>query len=378
MSAGTSERWRIGIIGCGRMGRVHAERLRQTGRVELVALYDAQRAAAEALRDSLAPTAIIAGDVRALLAGNACGGTGLSASGGRDDPPHPGSLPRDVPQTHRRIRCGGEGGGQPDADHRQWIDGVAICSPTHLHVAQVEAAVHAGLHVLCEKPLADTAAGLERLLAASAAAEQQHLVLAYQRRFWGTYRTLRREVQSGRYGAIRAVTSHNTERWQQTIAGTWRDDPAMNPGGFLGDAGSHKLDALFYVTGLEAEEVFARSQTCGSQVEILVSATGLLSGDIPLTMDFVGSAEHQAEDLTIHCEQADLMVRDWRVWMARGNQVQPLEPLEPTTDPATGFVEILEGRLENSAPFSIARPVWELTQMMHESARSGKVVRRDR
>ena len=345
------QRWRVGILGCGRMGRVHAERLRNTGRVEIAALYDANVDAAQVLRNSLAPQAAIVASSDEL--------------------------------------CETDG-----------LDAVVICSPTHLHVPQVEAAVEGGLHVLCEKPLADTAEGLERLIAkvgnvpvrrTSLSVEEaetstldrqgcpsyaQHLVLAYQRRFWGTYRTLHREVQSGRYGAIRAVTSHNAERWQQTIGGTWRDDPAMNPGGFLGDAGSHKLDALFYVTGLQPEEVFARAQRCGSHVEIVVSLTGLLSGDVPLTMDFVGSAEHQTEDLTIHCEEADLMVRDWRVWIARGNIVEPLEPLQPTSDPATGFIAVLDDKLENPAPFSIARPVWDLTQMTLESARTGAVVRR--
>ena len=63
-----------------------------------------------------------------------------------------------------------------------------------------------------------------------------HCSLAYQRRCWSTYRTLKREVESGRWGPVRAVTSHNVENWRQTIAGTWRDDPAANPGGFLGDA----------------------------------------------------------------------------------------------------------------------------------------------
>jgi predicted dehydrogenase len=322
-----SPRWRIGIIGCGRMGRLHAERLRATGRVELAALHDVDRAAAESLRQSQAPDTVVAAGAEELIA-------------------TPG------------------------------LQGVVICSPTHEHVKQMEAVLSRGLHVLCEKPLADAASGLDRVLGLAEEA-RGHQLLAYQRRFWGTYRTLRREVQSGRWGAIRAVTSHNTERWQQTIAGTWRDDPAMNPGGFLGDAGSHKVDALFYVTGLEPREVFARTQRCGSRVEINISLSGLLSGDVPLTMDFIGNAEQQVEDLTIHCDDADLMVRDYRVWCVRKNEVRPLEPLEPTSDPATGFVAVLDGREQNPAPLSVARPVFELTAMALESARSGQCVRRD-
>ena len=52
--------------------------------------------------------------------------------------------------------------------------------------------------------------------------------LGYQRRHTALYRTIRREVQSGKWGAVRAVVSHNVENWQQTIGGTWRD--ATYPG----------------------------------------------------------------------------------------------------------------------------------------------------
>ncbi|MEZ6067683.1 MAG: Gfo/Idh/MocA family oxidoreductase [Planctomycetaceae bacterium] len=317
---------RVGIVGCGRMGRVHAERLVQTGLVEIVAVHDTSASTAAALRHSFAPMASCCDSVEEVL---------------------------EVPG----------------------LAAVVLCSPTGLHYEQALPVLAANLAVLCEKPLADRRDRMDELIAA-AERSTAPAVLAYQRRFWGTYRTLRREVASGRWGAIRAVTSHNTERWQQTITGTWRDDPDQNPGGFLGDAGSHKLDAMFYTIGLRPIEVFARSQRRGSRVEIITSVSAVLEGDVALTMDFVGSAQHQSEDLTIHCDEADLMIRDWRVWIARNNEVrplEPLEPLEPTTDPATGFVAIVAGELANPAPFTVARPVGELTAAILRSADTGKV-----
>jgi hypothetical protein len=92
-------------------------------------------------------------------------------------------------------------------------------------------------------------------------------------------------------------------------------------------------------------------------------------------MSFAGNAQHQAEDLVIHCDEADLMIRDYRVWIARGNDVRPLEPLEPTSDPATAFIDILDGTQPNPAPFAVARPVWDLTAMILDSARRQQVVR---
>ena len=315
--------YRIALMGCGRMGRSHTIRLHEDGRARVVAAYDVDRETAESLRNELAPEAMVYDSVDQLL---------------------------DVDQ----------------------LDAVVVCTPTTAHFDQVQACRARGLPVLCEKPLADSAERTRQLIHESESGPL--LTVAYQRRSWGTYRTLAREVRSGRWGPIQAITSHNTEYWQQTIAGTWRDDPAVNPGGFLGDAGSHKLDALFLVTGLKADSVFARSDHCGSHVPIVTTALVVSDGGIPIMLSFIGNAHHLSEDLQIHCRDADLMIRDWRVWIAQNNTVEPLTPLEPHSEPAVTFLDVLDGRIENPAPAGCAWPVWTLTQAILQSSRSGQIV----
>lgn len=322
--AATKEKWRSAIIGCGRMGRLHTERLHADGRARVVALFDQDRAVADRLRQEFAPGAAVRDSLSALLAS--------------DD-----------------------------------LDAAVICTPTTSHHDQVVACRARGLHILCEKPLAESR---ERIVALIAEADRggPHCSLAYQRRYWSTFRTLRREVQSGRWGPVRAVTSHNVEHWQATIGGTWRDDPAINVGGFVGDAGSHKLDAVFYVTGLNAVEAFARSWNCGSRVEVVSSVSAVLEGDVPLCIDFIGHAQYLGEDLHVHCAEADLMIRDRRVWIARRNQVEPLTDLEPESNPDAGFLDLLAGMGPNVAPFDCALPVFDLTRAILESSRTGRSV----
>ena len=316
--------WRFAIIGCGRMGRLHTERLHTDGRGLVVGLFDQDRAIAERLRADTAPEASVCDDLASLL------------------------------QT-------------PD------LDAAVICTPTTSHFDQTLACRERGLHVLCEKPLAESRERIVALIEESLR-PGPHCMLAYQRRFWSTFRTLRREVQSGRWGPVRAVTSHNVEHWQPTIPGTWRDDPSINLGGFVGDAGSHKLDAVFYVTGLAPREVFARNWNCGSRVPIVSSVSAVLEGDVPLCMDFIGHAQYLGEDLHVHCAEADLMVRDRRVWIARGNRLEPLENVEPESDPDRGFLDLLDGIGPNVAPFECARSVYESTVAILESSRTGRSV----
>ena len=171
-----------------------------------------------------------------------------------------------------------------------------------------------------------------------------------------------------------AVLSFTTEGWQQTIAGTWRDDPEKNLGGFIGDAGSHKIDAAFFVTGLAPTEVFARSDKCGSRVETTASVSALLTGGVPLTMDFVGNAQEFRETLAVHCAEADLMYRDGDLWIARNGRSEKLAATEPGSTPVAGFLDHLLNAAENFAPPECALPVFDLTWGILESARTGTSV----
>jgi predicted dehydrogenase len=318
---------RVAILGCGHMGRHHSERLIADGRGEAVALFDAVPETAIALQHGVWPEARVCGTIEDLL-----------------------SL--------------------------ESVDAAIICTPTAEHHSQATRCLDRGWHLLCEKPLAATRNEILELIARSVIADALGLAfsLGYQRRHTALYRTLRREVRSGRWGAVRAIVSHNVESWQPTIAGTWRDDPSQNPGGFVTDAGSHKLDSIFYVTGLEPVEVFARSQTWGSHVEIVTSASALLTENVTATIDFVGHAQYLGEDLHIHCEQADLMIRHGELWIARNGQMERLAVDEPESTPVSGFLDTILHRAEELSPSSAALPVFDLTQAILESGRRNRSV----
>jgi predicted dehydrogenase len=316
---------RLALVGCGQIARLHAERIAKDGRARIVALCDPVPANAERLRRDFSLDARLFADVKEL-----------ATSG-----PY---------------------------------DAAVVCTPTHQHFDQVRLLRECGMHVLCEKPLADSRERIVQMIDETQGAVP-HLSVAYQRRCWAVYRTLQSEVRSGRPGPVRSVTAHVSERWRQTIGGSWRDDPAFNPGGFIGDAGSHKIDIVFFVTGLAPREVFAHSDRRGSRVEIVTSLSARLENDVNLSMNFVGDAQHFREDFHVHCAEADLMYRDGRVLVARNNKVDVLADLETESDPDASFFDLLSGVASNFAPARVALPVWDFTQAVLESARTGTLVR---
>jgi predicted dehydrogenase len=306
------------------MGRLHAERLGRDGRARIAAVFDVDRAAAASLQASFAPQARVAGRFEELFE--------LAA-----------------------------------------LDAAVISTPTQLHGEHAGAFLARGTAVLCEKPLARTRGEIVALVE-RARESRTLLCVGYQRRLLAVYRELRRLVRSGAGGPVRAVCSHNIENWQQTIAGTWRDDPQANFAGFIGDAGSHKIDAVFFTTGLKPIEVFARTRREDSRVETSASVSALLEGDVPLTMDFVGRAQTFREFLSVHCAEADFTLVDGVLSVGREGQtgIHPIAAAD--SNPVAAFLDGLTAGAENFAPGECALPVYDFTQGIVESARSGRSV----
>ena len=135
---------------------------------------------------------------------------------------------------------------------------VHVTSPNHLHVLQAAAILAAGKHVVCEKPLAMTAAESAGLVEQAAASGLVNAV-SFNVRFYPLHQHMREAVASGQLGEVRFVTGHYFQDWLfHDTDWNWRLDPTQ--GGALravGDIGSHWLDLMAFVTGQPIESVMA-------------------------------------------------------------------------------------------------------------------------
>ena len=135
---------------------------------------------------------------------------------------------------------------------------VHVTSPNDLHVSQSRAALDAGKHVVCEKPLAMTAAESAALVAHAA---QRGLVNAtnFNIRFYPLNQHVHQLVEEGGLGQVRLVTGRYFQDWLLLESDwNWRLQP--DRGGALravGDIGSHWLDLMTYITGQRVSSVMA-------------------------------------------------------------------------------------------------------------------------
>jgi myo-inositol 2-dehydrogenase / D-chiro-inositol 1-dehydrogenase len=197
----SEKKLRFGLLGAGRIGRVHAETLAfRIPEAEIAAIADVNRPAAETLAER-------------------CG------------------IPR-VAESPAEIF----------AD--KTIDAVLICTPTDTHTELIVKAAQVGKHIFCEKPIAHR---LEKIDSSLAAVEKAgvKLQVGFNRRFDSNFARVRQAIKCGEVGKpyLMHIISH---------------DPAPPPIAYLGPSGGlfldmmiHDFDMARFLLGDEVEEIYA-------------------------------------------------------------------------------------------------------------------------
>ena len=151
-----------------------------------------------------------------------------------------------------------------EAARADGVEAVAIVTPNHLHAPAASALLRAGIHVICDKPLATTVAEARDLVRLTKETGKVFAV-TYNYSGYPMARQARAMVAAGELGDIRVVQVEYAQDWlTERLEATgqkqaaWRTDPAQaGAGGALGDIGTHAYHLACFVTGLTLESVCA-------------------------------------------------------------------------------------------------------------------------
>ena len=145
------------------------------------------------------------------------------------------------------------------------IDAVSICTANFSHAELTIAALKAGKHVLCEKPMATTLADCEAMVEA-ANKNGKHLMIGHNQRLAKAHSTARKLIVDGLIGDIvtfRTTFGHGgPETWSVDPGkNTWFFDKSRAAMGAMADLGIHKTDLIQFLTGQRVVRTTARVTT---------------------------------------------------------------------------------------------------------------------
>lgn len=331
MSAGR-ERVGVGIVGCGNISRLHLSNLKEIPEVEVVGFVDISPGAAEGLRreagDVAAPDAVVTDDLGALLE-------------------------------------------RPD------LDAVLVLTPHALHYEQARAALEAGKHVLCEKPLT-VRTDHARHLVELAKSKGLVLLVSYQRHYFPAVAWARERILRGDIGEVKLCAACVAQDWMRRNKGKWRTSPQLSGGGMLIDSGSHLLDQVLWMTGLRPVEAFALVERLEIEVDTFVAMVARLENGALVEFVVSGHSPGFRYDVAIWGTEGSVFCTDREVRLERFG-APPEAPSEgelpPPSNPDRNFIEAILGREEVRSPGEWALLTVALTEAAYRSAEEGRPVR---
>jgi predicted dehydrogenase len=162
---------------------------------------------------------------------------------------------------------------------RDDVDVVDICTPGDSHAEIAVAALGAGKHVICEKPLANSVAEAEQMTEAAgrAAATGVLAMVGFTYRRVPAVALARQLVAEGRIGDVRHVRAQYLQDWiaDPEAPLSWRLDKEKAGSGALGDIGAHIVDLTQHITGLAIGEVSGQLETFVKERPVATAHTGL-------------------------------------------------------------------------------------------------------
>jgi predicted dehydrogenase len=209
------------------------------------------------------------------------------------------------------------------------------------------------------------------------------LAIGYQRHGEARYRECRRLLQENTIGDLKLVTViisqecyWNFSKKEDGSYQTWRADPALSGGGHLMDTGSHIVDMLLWLTGLEPKRVasFVNNHDCDVDI-YTASAIEFTNGCVGTFATNAIAADGWREEFTFYGTDGMLTVRDdgIRYQVKGGDLIWPKQFRDRGQDPLENFVEAVQGKKEVQAPPVCGLRVVQFTETAYKSAASGNI-----
>ena len=325
-----SNKIRIGVVGCGAMGRNHINMLKELRGVQISALIDPCE---EIARERLEKICEPAGQCPAIF--------------------------QDMEKAIDSVK----------------MDGIIIVSPHAFHVPQITLALEKGLHVMCEKPLAATEEEVLKLMEKSK--ETGKIVqAAYAGVISDEQAYVKRLKESGELGEVTFVQGRVAQMWWPHAESGWRGKPEISGGGQVFDSGSHLLVSLLWLTDFDVEEVFAYVDYMHMKVEVNATIALKFSQGAMGSVTISGNASGFDHNATLFGTEGRASVGLYGMYMEhyRKNELIKSTKADFPANVCERFANVIKGK-EKPLPLDYSLKLVRLQNAILESGKTGEPVR---
>jgi predicted dehydrogenase len=255
------------------------------------------------------------------------------------------------------------------------LDGVVIVSPHAYHFQQAMDSISAGCHVLVEKPMVIRTEDAQSLIARTH--EHNKLVsVAFPGPFSCEFQYIRDLIARGELGEIYMVTGVCAQDWLVNVGGTWRTTLALSGGGNMYDSGAHMFNAMLFLTGLSATEVFAFVEHKDQEVDVVGTVALRFTKGALGTASVSGAAAVFEQGIYIHGTKGSVKCSIYggsmEIWLGKTKVKYPQVP--ESTSLQQNFIDCIKGRATTPSPALLGLRQARLMDAIYESAHTGKAV----
>ena len=304
-------------------------------------------------------------------------------------------VPERVAELARKYNC------KAYTDWRELIqdptlDAVIVAATNTTHAEMTIAALKAGKHVMCEKPMATSLADAELMMKTSEETGKM-LFVAQNQRLAGAHIRAKKILQSGALGKV--ITFKSTfghpgcDRWAAEKKKTWFFQKSQSYFGCLADLGIHKIDVVRWIMDDEYTEVFAKVETLnktyddGTPIDVEDNAVMVLKTAKGATGTITVSWTYEFEDgsTVFYCENGVMTIygdSPYQIVIKRndGTADYLVEGDLPNniTQTKSGIIDAFVASLGNGTPLISGKDGYEPLKVVfgsYESARTGMVVK---
>ena len=330
------ERVRVGLVGCGGWQVAHAQRLCKIAEAEIVALCDVSEEHTRSLVER-----------------------------GLGDPKPPPPFFEDAARMYEQVE----------------LDAVFIATPHTMHYEHCVAALEAGCHIFCEKPMV-TRAEDAYALAEEVEKSGKILVVGYNTPCSPEFAYLRDVIRNETLGRLELVIGHLTQNWMRGTTGSWRQDPALSGGGQAYDSGAHLLNSLVWSVEADIAEVHALVDNHGTPVDINSTINIRFENGTFAAIAVSGNCPTNGAHMAFIFDRGKIEIDPWAgnwIDVYEGSVKVKYPPITGASQyPDDNFIDAVLGRAEPRTSPRNGIVQSELMDAIYESARTGQPAKPER